>query len=70
MVTRSDPEFFLGEEKVEYTQYYTYLGVMLTRPQFSLQEVVCAHFSCGYTVLLRDNCTYTVPRVANKIVAI
>ena len=35
-ITRSEPEFFLGEEKVAYTQSYTYVGVTLTRPQFSL----------------------------------
>ena len=26
-VTRSEPEFFLGEEKVEYARSYTYLGI-------------------------------------------
>ena len=41
-VTRSEPEFFLGEEKVEYTGSYTCLGVTFTGPRFSLQEVARA----------------------------
>ena len=34
-VTRSEPEFCLGEEKVEYTRSYTYLGVTFAGPRFS-----------------------------------
>ena len=50
-VTRSEPEFFLGEEKVEYTCSYTYLGVTFTGPRFSLREVACARLSRGYAAL-------------------
>ena len=32
MVTRSEPESFMEEEKVAYTQFYTYLGVTFTGP--------------------------------------
>ena len=37
-VTRSEPELFLGEEKVENTRSDTYLGVTFTGSRFSLQE--------------------------------
>ena len=50
-VTRSEPEFFSGGEKVEYTCSYTYLGVIFTRPRFSLREVACARLSRGYAAL-------------------
>ena len=53
-VTRSEPEFFLGEEKVEYTRSYTYLGVTLMGPRFSLREAACARLSRGYAVLGYD----------------
>ena len=48
-VTRSELEFFLGGEKVEYTHSYTYLGVKFTGPRFSLWETACARLSCGYS---------------------
>ena len=35
-LTRSEPEFFSGEEKVAYTHPYTYLGVTFRGPKFSL----------------------------------
>ena len=44
-VTRSEPKFFLGEKKVEYTFSYTYRGVTFTGPSFSLREAVCARIS-------------------------
>ena len=50
-VTRSDSDFFLREEKVEYTRSYTYLGVTFTGPRFSLQEAACARLSRGYAAL-------------------
>ena len=50
-VTRSKPEFFLGQEKVEYTCSYTYLGVTFTWPRFTLQEAACARVSRGYAAL-------------------
>ena len=46
-VTRSEPEFLLGEEKVAYTCSYTYLGVTITGgclcPTFSWcsQKTMC-----------------------------
>ena len=49
-VTRSELEFFLGEEKV-YTRSYTYLGVTFTGPRFSLREAACARLSRGYVAL-------------------
>ena len=50
-VTRSEPEFFLREEKVAYTHFYTYLGVTFTGPRFSLREANCAQLSHGYAAL-------------------
>ena len=50
-VTRSELEFFLGEEKVEYPRSYTYLGVTFIGPRFSLQEAACARLSRGYATL-------------------
>ena len=51
MGTRSEPNFFLGEEKVQYTCSYAYLGVTFTGPRFSLQEATCAQLSRGYTAI-------------------
>ena len=48
---RSEPEFFLGEEKVAFTRSYTYLGLTFTGPRFSLEEVACARLSHGYAAL-------------------
>ena len=58
-VRRSEPEF-LGEEKVEYTPSYTYLGVTFTRPRFSLREAACAQLSRGYAALgaLKRQCAH------------
>ena len=50
-VPRLEPKFFLGEEKVEYTRSYTYLGVTFTWPRFSLWEATCARLSCGCAAL-------------------
>ena len=62
-VTRSEPEFFLGEEKVEYTRSYTYLGVTFTTPNFFLWEDACARLSCGYAALdaLERQCLHPIP---------
>ena len=59
-VTSSEPEFFLGEEKVEYTRSYTYLGVTFIGPRFSLQEAACAQLSRGYAALgaLKRQCAH------------
>ena len=59
-VTRSKLEFFLGEEKVEYTGSYTYLGVTCTSPRFSLREAACARLSRGYAALgaLESRCAH------------
>ena len=51
MGNKSELEFFLGEEKVEYTRSYTYLGVTFTRPRFSLREVARARISRRYAAL-------------------
>ena len=50
-VTRSEPEFFSGEEKVVYTFSYACLGVIFLGTRFSLQEVACAQLSRGYAAL-------------------
>ena len=66
--TRSEPEFFLGEEKVAYTQSYTYLGVTFKGPQYSLTGVAFAQLSDGYAAVgcsRKTTCTFAVPRVTN-----
>ncbi len=50
-VTRAEPEFFFGDEKVAYTRSYTYLGVTFTGPRLSLHEAACARLSRGYAAL-------------------
>ena len=60
MGNKTDPKFFQGEEKVEYTRSYTQLGVTFTWLRFSLQEVACARLSCGYVALgaLKRQCAH------------
>ena len=53
MVTRSEPESFLREEKVAYTQSHTYLGVTFIGPQFSLQGGAYVRLSNGYAALAK-----------------
>ena len=59
-VTRSEPKFFLGEEKVAYTCSYTYLGVTFIGPRFSLWEATCVGLSHGYAALgaLESQCAH------------
>ena len=57
-VTRSELESFLGEEKVEYTRSYTYLGVTFIGHRFSLREAACAQLSHGYAAFGALRCGY------------
>mgnify|MGYP006973839175 CR=1 FL=1 len=50
-VTRSEPEFFLGEENVAYKCSYTYLGVTFISPRFLLRQAARAQYSRGYAAL-------------------
>ena len=71
-LTRSEPEFFQGEEKVEYTRSYTYLGVKYTGPKFSLREDACAQLSRGYATIgsQKTMCIFAIPRATDKAVVI
>ena len=59
-VMRSEPQVFLGEKKVAYTQSYTYLRVIFVGPWFSLREVASAQLSRGYAALgaLKRQCAH------------
>ena len=73
-VTRSEPEFFLGLEKVAYRHTHLYIpGVTFIGPMFSLGEVVSAWLSHGYAAhgaSWKTVCTFAVPRATNKVMAI
>ena len=64
-VTKSEPEFFLGQEKVAYTWSYTYLSVTFVTPRsphgrmlgldFLVDMLPLVHFNsqklnCGYLI--------------------
>ena len=53
MVTRSEPESFLREQKVAYTRSHTYLRVTFIGPWFSLHDTACVQFSNGYAALAK-----------------
>ena len=53
MVTRSEPESFLREQKVAYTRSDIYLGVTFVGPRFSLHDTACVQFSNGYAALAK-----------------
>ena len=65
-VTRSKPEFFLGEKKVAYTCSFTHLGVAFVGPRFSLTLLVLNILidmqprCSGKTI-----CTFVGPRATN-----
>ena len=42
-VNTSAPVFLYGEEEVELTKQYTYLGVVFTGPSFSMREAACSY---------------------------
>ena len=48
-VTRLEPEFFFGEEKLAQVRSYAYIGG--TGPCLSLQEAAWARLSHGYAAL-------------------
>ena len=52
-VNTSAPVFLYGEEEVELTKQYTYLGVVFTGPSFSMREAAGARLTRGYAALAR-----------------
>ena len=52
-VRRSAPTFAYGQETIEYTDSYTYLGVVFSGPVFSLRKVVETRLTRAYASLGR-----------------
>ena len=52
-VRRSAPTFAYGQEMVEYTDAYSYLGVVFSDPRFSLRRAVETRLTRAYAALGR-----------------
>ncbi|RYA67266.1 hypothetical protein DD598_28985, partial [Enterobacter cloacae complex sp. 2DZ2F16B1] len=52
-IRRSAPAFTYGQEKVEYTDAYTYLGVVLSGPAFSLKRAAETRLTRAHAALGR-----------------
>ena len=50
-VRRSTPAFMYGQETVEYTDAYTYLGVVFSGPVFSLRRATQTSLTRAYAML-------------------
>ena len=50
-VRRSAPKFTYGQDNVEYTDAYTYLGVVFAGPKFALKKEVDSRLSRAYAAL-------------------
>ncbi|MCO5606524.1 hypothetical protein L7F22_060712 [Adiantum nelumboides] len=50
-VRRSAPKFTYGQDNVEYTDAYTYLGVVFTGPKFALKKAADNRLSRAYAAL-------------------
>ncbi|MCO5603414.1 hypothetical protein L7F22_057564 [Adiantum nelumboides] len=50
-VRRSAPKFTYGQDNVEYTDAYTYLGVVFTGPKFAMKKVADNRLSRAYAAL-------------------
>ena len=69
-VRRSAPKFAYGQDIVEYTDTYTYLGVVFTGPKFTLKKAADIQSVCGIRRVREDVFTRSVPRTKNKTLAL